>query len=71
MSEEPDYTAMSTPEMMVTLKDDLAKWAVAFCQHESKRGCTGLDARDVQVWFAWMMWACERYRELPLAHRRG
>ena len=45
-----DYTAMSGPELLAACRDDAAKWAAAFMQHQAKHGPA--DEGTMIGWFA-------------------
>ena len=47
----PDYTAMSSAEMLSVLRDDGAAWAAAFCQIAKKLG-HDIDEGWMIGWFA-------------------
>jgi hypothetical protein len=48
----PDYTTMSSSEMITALGDDAMKWSVAFCQMARKLGHHGIDEGWMVGWFA-------------------
>lgn len=50
MSATPDYTAMSSGEMVTRCGDSAEKWAAAFWQHARKHGLP--DEHGMLGWFA-------------------
>lgn len=52
MTDTPDYTAMSSSDMLSAVGDDASKWAAAFVQTAEKLGHNGIDEGWMIGWFA-------------------
>lgn len=57
MSEQPDYTGMSEPDLYEALGADATKWAAAFNQTAIKLGYPSMDEGWLTSWFANAMMA--------------